>query len=93
VGYDHIDARSAAERGIIVTHTPGVPGEDAGAAMVRPAALVTRSLTASGRARRASARTPSMNARSGRIAVLPGKQIASVAPAATTGSRARQAAH
>ncbi len=24
VGYDHIDARSAGERGIIVTHTPGV---------------------------------------------------------------------
>lgn len=24
VGYDHVDARSAAERGIIVTHTPGV---------------------------------------------------------------------
>jgi lactate dehydrogenase-like 2-hydroxyacid dehydrogenase len=24
VGYDHVDARTAAERGIIVTHTPGV---------------------------------------------------------------------
>ena len=24
VGYDHVDARAAAERGIIVTHTPGV---------------------------------------------------------------------
>ncbi len=24
VGYDHVDARSAAERGVIVTHTPGV---------------------------------------------------------------------
>ncbi|HZZ62318.1 MAG TPA: 2-hydroxyacid dehydrogenase [Roseiarcus sp.] len=44
VGYDHVDARSAAERGIIVTHTPGVLDDEVADTAIALAIMALRRL-------------------------------------------------
>ncbi len=45
VGYDHVDARSAAERGIIVTHTPGVLDDEVADTAMALAVMAVRRLS------------------------------------------------
>jgi lactate dehydrogenase-like 2-hydroxyacid dehydrogenase len=44
VGYDHIDARTAAERGVVVTHTPGVLDDEVADTAMALALMAVRRL-------------------------------------------------